>query len=197
MPLGMGYTVEGQVTGEERFGGIQIKVFEPRPGLFPDEPPPDRFRCAEEMDLCCAPAAPMQKSCAGGSMGLAAGGRMKQKIYPDPHGIHTWDAGNTARIFVHIVNSELWREITGEEPPATPVTAKSYAAHGLPWFDLYDESLSTVSTSPVLADVKSVKEMDHETFRHPLQDDDPVDPGKIKQLLLEMAAGVGVRDGDW
>src|SRR6516162_888481 len=25
MPLGMGYTVEGQVTGEERFGGVQLK----------------------------------------------------------------------------------------------------------------------------------------------------------------------------
>jgi hypothetical protein len=197
MPLGMGYTIEGQVTGEERFGGIQIKVFEPRPGLFPDEPP-DRFRCAEEMDLCCAPGAPMQKaSRAGGSMGLAAGGRMKQKIYPDPHGVHAWDAGNTARIFVHIVNSDTWREITGEEPPTTPVTARSYAAHGLPWFDVYDEGLATVTTSSVLADVKSVKEMDQETFNQPLQDDGPVDPGKVKKLLLKMAAGVGVRDGDW
>src|SRR5512140_2012383 len=39
MPLGMGYTVEGQVTGEERFGGIQIIVYEPKPGRFPDEAP--------------------------------------------------------------------------------------------------------------------------------------------------------------
>jgi hypothetical protein len=200
MPLGMGYTVEGQVTGEERFGGIQIKVFEPRPGLFPDEP--DEFPFAgEEVDCCSAPApcaAPMQKSRrAAGSMGLAAGGRMKQKIYPDPHGVHSWDAGNTARVFVHIVNSELWREITGEEPPATPVTAKSYAAYGLPWFDLYDESMASVPASPVLADVKSIKEKDDETFQHPLQDDEPVDPGRIKRLLLKLAAGVQVRDGDW
>ena len=26
-----------------------------------------------------------------GAMGLAAGGRMKQKIYPDPQGLHAWD----------------------------------------------------------------------------------------------------------
>ena len=29
MPLGMGYTVEAQLTGEETFGGIQIIVYEP------------------------------------------------------------------------------------------------------------------------------------------------------------------------
>ena len=34
MPLGMGYTVEGQITGEERHGGIQLCVFEPKPGKF-------------------------------------------------------------------------------------------------------------------------------------------------------------------
>ena len=41
MPLGMGYTVEGQVTGEEKFGGMQIEVFEAKPGRFPDRPPID------------------------------------------------------------------------------------------------------------------------------------------------------------
>ena len=40
MPLGMGYTVEGQVTGEERHGGLQIVCFDPKPGRFPDQPPP-------------------------------------------------------------------------------------------------------------------------------------------------------------
>jgi len=40
MPLGEGYTVEAQITGEERTGGIQIAVFEPLPGKFPDVPPP-------------------------------------------------------------------------------------------------------------------------------------------------------------
>src|SRR5918992_1488855 len=38
MPQGMGYTVEGQLTGKEEFGGIQILAFGPKPGLFPDKP---------------------------------------------------------------------------------------------------------------------------------------------------------------
>jgi len=33
MPLGSGYTVEGQLTGADEFGGIQILVFEPKPGF--------------------------------------------------------------------------------------------------------------------------------------------------------------------
>ena len=40
MPLGAGFTIEAQVSGEERFGGIQVAVFEPKPGVFPDWPTP-------------------------------------------------------------------------------------------------------------------------------------------------------------
>jgi len=40
MPLGMGYTVEGQVTGKEEHGAVQLCVYEPKPGRFPDQPPP-------------------------------------------------------------------------------------------------------------------------------------------------------------
>src|SRR5882762_3913128 len=41
MPLGMGYTVEGQLTGEERFGGIQLIAFDPKDGVFTE--PPEHF----------------------------------------------------------------------------------------------------------------------------------------------------------
>src|SRR5690606_5041591 len=39
MPLGAGYTVEGQLTGEEAHGGIQLCLYEPQAGKFPDSPP--------------------------------------------------------------------------------------------------------------------------------------------------------------
>ena len=48
MPLGMGYTVEGQITGEETHGGLQLCVFDPKPGFAVAPPPPPR---------CAAPAA--------------------------------------------------------------------------------------------------------------------------------------------
>lgn len=198
MPLGLGYTVEGQVTGEESVGGIQIKMFEPKPGRFPDEAPYEQVRMrggAFPPPMMCAAPAPARTAC--GSMGIAAGGRMKQKIYPDPHGIDTWDTAHTGRVFVHIVNSELWREITGEPVPQSPVTAREYAKAGLPWFELYDERMPTVDPSDTLAAVKSVKELDAEKSTLPLQDDGSVEPGPVKKLLVKVAKGLGVRDGEW
>jgi hypothetical protein len=155
MPLGSGYTVEAQVTGAEEHGGLQIMCLEPKPGRFPDEPPVAvlRERLAPPM---AAPAAAV----AGAAMGLAAGGRMRQKIYPDPHGIGTWDLTRRGRVFVHIVNSELWTEITGEPLPATPVDVEAYIAAGLPWFDLYDEGLGDVAAPDALRGIKSVAELD-------------------------------------
>ncbi len=192
MPLGLGYTVEGQRSGEERVGGIQLKVFEPRPGRFPDQPPPP----APARYACC-PQAPAGRSRSSASLGLAAGGRMKQKIYPDPHGLETWDPTNTARVFVHIVTSELWRELTHEAPPPTPVTAREYATAGLPWFDLYDEAAPSCAPTAELAAVRSVKELDAEKSTLPLQDDEPVSVGPVKKLWVQLKGRLGVRDGEW
>jgi hypothetical protein len=199
MPLGLGYTVEGQVTGEERFGGVGLAVLEPKPGRFPDAPPLfEASRMAfgsPPAPMCCA-APPPSRSRAG-EMGLGAGGRMKQRIYPDPHGIDTWDPSSLSRVFVHILNSDMWREITGEPPPPTPVTAREYARHGLPWFDLYDDALGALEPGATLASVKSVKTIDAEKISHALQDDDPVEVGPVKKLVTKVATALGVRDGDW
>jgi hypothetical protein len=201
MPLGMGYTVEGQVTGEERFGGIQLKVFEPKPGRF-KEPPPVAYRtradgCFPPPPMSCAapPAPGCARPSAAASMGLGAGGKMEQKIYPDPHGIDTWSRSDTLRVFVHIVNTELWREITGERPPQTPVTAKEYARHGFPWFSLYDESAPALSGTETLRRVKTIREIDEDKSSLPLQDDTPVEPGPVKKLWFKLTGGV--RDGNW
>jgi hypothetical protein len=197
MPLGMGYTVEAQVTGEETFGGIQIIVYEPKPGNFPDQPPERdvAYRVSDGMVYAAAPA--MARAVGGAEMGLAAGGKMKQKIYPDPHGIDTWDPENHGRIYVHIVNSLMYRELTGKEPPATPVTAKTYAQYGLPWFDLYDDKLEDISAPDALKNVKSVKEKDQEKGFTSQQDDEPVEIPEDKVIKYKMDPDEGVKDGDW
>jgi hypothetical protein len=200
MPLGLGYTVEGQITGEESVGGLQLKVFEPKAGRFPDAPPPSLWRRAAfgvppAGSLGCAPAPASAR--AGAAMGLAAGGRMKQSIYPDPYGIDAWDGARTSRVFVHIVNSAMWREITGEDAPPSPVTARDYAAHNLPWFELYDEQMGALQGPSHLAGVKSVKELDAEKSSLPLQDDDPVDVGPLQKVWTSAMGAFGVRDGKW
>lgn len=69
----------------------------------------------------------------------------------------------------------MWREITGEEAPPSPVTAHDYATHSLPWFELYDENLGAVTATSTLANVKSVKHLDATKSALPLQDDEPVE----------------------
>ena len=117
-------------------------------------------------------------------MGLAAGGRMRQMIYPDHYGLDTWDQDNYGRAYIHIVNSMDFREITGLEPPETPISAKMYTSHGYPWFDLYDEDKGDIEASGEFKKVKSVKEMDKKKGFNPQQDDGSVDisPDKIIKL---------------
>ena len=170
MPLGMGYTVEGQVTGEERFGGIQLLAYDPKVP-FPRsrcERWPRRRRSAWPRPARRSASggtrpdarAPARRRRRGAEMGLAAGGRMEQKIYADEHGIETWDQDSGERVFVHIVNSEFYAEITGRPVPASPVDAHLYASYGYPWFELYDEHETDIAGSAVLAGVDSVATKD-------------------------------------
>jgi hypothetical protein len=153
MPLGMGYTVEASLTGKEIFGGIELTVFEPKPGRFPDKPP---IRSASGPVRFAAP----KVSSAPQSMGLGAGGEMKQKIYPDSYGIDVWDQDNYGHVAINIVNSAQFLELTGIQPPPTPVDTKAYTNYGLPWFDLYDEFKGDVSPSEHLTTVKTIAEID-------------------------------------
>jgi hypothetical protein len=181
MPLGMGYTVEGQLTGKEEFGGIQILVYEPKPGRFPDQPPPEP---EWEAEMAFAPETIQPEA-----MGLGAGGKMKQKIYPDPYGIDTWDPENRGSVFVHVVNSAQYRELTGLEPPPTPISAQTYTAYGLPWFDLYDEGEGDVAASEKLASVRTIKEKDIEEGGDVTEEDVTVDvdPSQVKKLRRRRA----------
>ena len=159
MPLGMGYTVEGQITEEESKGGIQITCFDPMKGRFPDSPKiefPDRLM-DEVICYCLASTSPEYAE-----MGLAEGGSIKQKIYPDPHGLSTWDQGNSGLLDVHIVNSEVYSQITGEPAPASPVCAETYTTYGLPWFDLHDEEKADLNASSILSGLRSVGDQDIE-----------------------------------
>jgi hypothetical protein len=129
-------------------------------------------------------------------MGLAAGGRMRQKIYPDEYGHDTWDMENYGRVYVHIVNSMMFREITGKEPPATPVTARTYTEYGLPWFELYDEEKGDVAGSEILGGIKSAKGIDKKKGFGAQEDDTTVEvPGG--QVVKLGDDGELVRDGEW
>lgn len=176
MPLGMGYTVEGQLTGKEKHGGIQIQVFEPKPGLFPENNRHELRHMKSEMMMEC---------CEASSMGLGAGGKMKQDIYPDPHGVETWDTENFGKAYIHIVNSMDFREITGLEPPATPISARDYSSYGLPWFDLYDEGKGDLKPADPFKKVKTIKEVDEKNGFESQQDDSEIEINTAQVVLLK------------
>lgn len=179
MPLGAGYTIEGQLSGEEKVGGIQLVVFEPKPGRFPDRPP----RNKDMPEMMTAMSAPS-------GMGLAAGGRMTQAIYKDVHGLDTWDTSQAMAVVVHIVNSSDYTAITGRAAPATPVSARTYTEYGLPWFALYDEVGQDIEGSQRLARVKSTGEIDKSRSGGLVEDDRPIDvPDSQVRKLKRKAPG--------
>ena len=122
------------------------------------------------------------------TMGLGAGGSIRQKIYRDPYGVETWEPQPQARICVHIVNSLQFERITGSKPPATPIDAKSYSESSLPWFDLYDETLDAVSPPSSLATAGTVAERDAELGTTCNDDSFEVPDSKILKLHGEGGA---------
>ena len=171
MRLGEGYTVEEQLTGRATTGGMQIRVFEAKPGRFPTTPP---RRAPMPRD-----GAPM----AGlGSMGLGAGGRMRQKIYPDSHGLDTWNPTAAGTVEVHVLNSEQFRAVTGEAMPPTPISAKTYSDHGFPWFELYDEERGALPGSERLARVRTVDDLDARAGRPTSEEPMTIAPEQIRPI---------------
>ncbi|WP_109530306.1 MULTISPECIES: hypothetical protein [Nocardia] len=208
MPLGLGATVEGQVTGSEQWGGIQVAVHtltetaraaweaeqrarsaRPTPVAYGAVPPPAPAGAAPSPAYSAAPARPGSAPTArkARAMGLGAGGTMRQEIYTDPRPVTDYRSEADGRIFVHLVSAAEWHEITGEPAPSTPVTAHSYAEHGLPWFDYYDSDAEDLPPSDDLAAVRPTGDWLTDEGHNPVPDqplpviqlgDKPVQDGK-------------------
>jgi hypothetical protein len=172
MPLGKGYTVEAAITGKEESGGIQIAVYEPKPGAILKKSP--------EKTSSGGPARSKKPTA---TMGLGAGGRISQKIYPDPNGIEVWDQTRGVRCDIHIVNSLEYREITGEAPPPTPIDASAYTKRGYPWFDLWEENKSDVSPPEALANLTTIAERDEEIGHSSEEHTVELDPRQVIHVV--------------
>ena len=170
MPLGGGYTVEEQITGEAEHGGLQIVAYPMKAEAYREL---SRQRDEALHTMAIADVAPRMYSAP--EMGLAPGGRMKQEIFDDPHSFDVWDTRVSARCFVHITNSLAWTAVTGEEPPTTPLTSREYQDAGLPWFDWYGGDREALEGAKKLADLKTVKRMGEEKGEHPLPENESVE----------------------
>lgn len=226
MPLGSGYSVEAQITGEEVVGGLQFEVV---PAKMPEsekliatpvaaKPPgtewfticvktltgktiglkvtllhtvdevksliqdkegitPDQqrlvwkgFQLEDSKTLAETKGGALQAGSTlhlvlrlrgGGDppdMGISAGGLISQTIIKDSHNPSIWQSECGVIFNVQILNSALFRAVTGTPAPASPVTADTYATNGCPYFAFYDEKPSGVSGD--FEGVKSVNELD-------------------------------------
>jgi hypothetical protein len=95
-------------------------------------------------------------------MGLAAGGRMDQQVFKDPHGIECWDSQHKIRVFIHMANSIGWQHVTGSLPPHPPLSAKQYTDKGYPWFSYYEEGVKSQAGTEALKGLKSLAELQEE-----------------------------------
>lgn len=147
VPLGEGLTVEAQITGAEREGGLTLTLFAPRPERFPDEPPE-------------LPGGDLIYQLASSSdMGLGAGGRMRQEIYADEYGIDTWQGAPMATVRIDLVDALAFEAITGIAT-APPVDAATYTEFGLPWFDLLEPTARDIHAARRLAAVRSIADLE-------------------------------------
>jgi hypothetical protein len=194
MPLGSGYSAEEQLTGEAAHGGIQIIVRPMRREVFERRfPRHEARRRMGSMDDFCE-AMPCCASASGADMGLAPGGRMRQEIEEDPYDFEDWDREQRSRTFVHIANSMVWGEITGESPPTAPPTAKEYTRAGLPWFEWYDDRTAALDARDRLKKLRSVAEIAKEKGDAPLPGNETITPERIVALRRGLTRDQ-VRDG--
>ncbi|MBY8840055.1 hypothetical protein [Streptomyces sp. SP2-10] len=218
VPLGLGATVEGQVTGEEVWGGVQLQSFPLKDEVLAEWRRRERERQAEAFPGYGA-AAPVAAPAPGGppgspppapamafgapappaaaprrraaAMGLGVGGSMRQEVYRDDRSLKDWAEEPAGRVFVHLVTPPEWRRITGEAPPPSPVDRAAYTRAGLPWYDYYDDDAEDLAPTDTLGGVKPVGEWlgdDLDPWQAP-------SPGQVTPL--KDAPGKPVEDGDW
>ena len=183
MPLGEGYTVEEQLTGAGEHGGVQIVACPMKR---------DRYesllaRRARRLEG----AGPMHAlACTMPSMGLAPGGRMRQEIYDDPHGLDAWDQRHASRCFVTTANSTQWMAMTGERPPTDPPTAREYSEAGLPWFEYYGGDTEALEGAERFKSLASVSEISGQKGGKPLPENESVAETRVVRLRKQGARQV-------
>lgn len=76
-------------------------------------------------------------------MALAAGGRIRQKIYKDDGNVNRFALAGKCTL--HILNTVSWKQITGQDPPKPVLSRQFYDKHLIQWKVIYNENLPSVN----------------------------------------------------
>lgn len=196
MPLGSGYTVSEQLARDAEAGGLVIEAFPTKAEqhfqvlreselediIYPVltkllgerwEGQPQALYCRSSPAMCCYESSE--------SFGIGAGGKIRQEVYADQHGLEVWDTENSIRVCVHTCNAMMWRKVTGENPPHPPLTAEEYSRYHIPWFDYYRDDLTALSETKNLAGIKSVSQVSKDKGLASWGEGEEIDPSLIVQ----------------
>ena len=91
-------------------------------------------------------------------MGIGAGGHISQSICKDNGSADAWHKEALVVFNVQMLNAAVFKNVTGLQPPASPINAATYAQYGFPFFKLVDEKPSGIGGG--FENVKSVNEID-------------------------------------
>ena len=188
-PLGSGMSVEEQITGEAEFGGLQIKAWPLKAGVYEEMylNRPGFSRNHDEGMVMCS----MNDESASMDMGLGMGGSMKQDIYDDTFRPEDWDTSASSRCYVHLLNSMSYAQVTGHLPPHRPYEAADYAAAGLPWFDYYSDRAS-IEGSEIFKGLKTWKDFQEKKDGSSAS----IEPKPVVHLEEKPGSGRPVSQGD-
>ena len=162
---GQGLTVGEQILGKEcKTGGIGIAVFALKDktitatkpfhenavaGIYDSSP----FKGGYTGTTCCAMSTPQTRGKGFTEYGLGKGGKIAQKIYPDPYGLDAWETELESSMAIYFVNADSFKEITGLQVPPPPPGYQDYAG---PYFTLPDTEMVDVQGTAIFAGLKSV-----------------------------------------
>lgn len=198
MPMGKGYSVEEQITGQDKFGGIQIQAYPMKRAVFEK-----RFLVQEpsrggSMFSLYNPLIHGDRPQAGAKpdLGVAPGGRITQQIFKDEFDPDDWDLTHSSRCFIHLCNSLQWRALTGKKPPTKPNSPREYRKAGLPWFNYYKEKARVLDGSAKLAGLDTVADHARTHGDLSVSDSESIAIEKVIELRRSRRDGQ-VRESDW
>ena len=143
--------------------------------------------------LCGGGPGPDPKNVA---MGVAPGGLIKQCILMDTEPATIWERDRTICFNVQILNSDMFQQVTGKPPPSTPISAKTYANQGLPFYKIYKETSSIKGDFNAIKSVKKLDKIKNENGKRENEGDDGLESNKKAKDFSDGEEGHSAKNTD-
>ena len=145
-PAGQGLLGVHALSGEERWGGLQLQAVPLRGDEFWRQVLKEKLTTRWDELMT-----PIRHRILQAGLGaqpewtIKTAGKIRLKIMEDPFGLQAWDSTLSSRCFAHFCLASDWQRLTGIRPPQDPPTPADYSAAGVPWVETNDGARRVVS----------------------------------------------------